>query len=544
MDYIPDYIKGKNAQDEISYATPLLEPILAPTYGTIVYQEQVMQIFQSLAGYTMGGADEIRRAMSKKKQYIIDENRETFVHGGDMVSAKTGEVVHVPGCVANGIDEAAANGIYDRMVDFAKYAFNKSHAAAYAVVSYQTAWLKYYYPVEFYAALMTSVLDNTTKVSEYILAAKKQGIQLLPPDINEGYGKFSVAGKNIRYGMYAIKNLGTNVVDDIIAEREANGPYETLESFISRTSHTMINKRAIENLIKAGAMDNLDGNRRSMVMIYAQYVDEINKDKKNNVAGQMTLFDMGQTEEEKNQVAVKMPDMDEFDKDMLLGFEKEVLGIYVSGHPLEDYSGLMNKNVTALSTEFMLPEEAESAEEGAALLPSIEDEKQVVIGGMITAKNVKFTRNNQPMAFLTVEDLVGSVEVIVFPRIYEKYRELLNEDQKVFIYGHAQVKEDANAQLIADQLLGFEEVPRNVWIQFENMADYNAKEENLREIIKDMDGRDGIVIYLKAEKQMKKLPPNYNILANRENLNALIHAYSEENVKVVEKNVEFSNKRY
>jgi DNA polymerase-3 subunit alpha len=461
-----------------------------------------------------------------------------------MVSAKTGEVVHVPGCVANGIDEAAANGIYDRMVDFAKYAFNKSHAAAYAVVSYQTAWLKYYYPVEFYAALMTSVLDNTTKVSEYILAAKKQGIQLLPPDINEGYGKFSVAGENIRYGMYAIKNLGTNVVDDIIAEREANGPYETLESFISRTSHTMINKRAIENLIKAGAMDNLDGNRRSMVMIYAQYVDEINKDKKNNVAGQMTLFDMGQTEEEKNQFAVKMPDMDEFDKDMLLGFEKEVLGIYVSGHPLEDYSGLMNKNVTALSTEFMLPEEAESAEEGTALLPSIEDEKQVVIGGMITAKNVKFTRNNQPMAFLTVEDLVGSVEVIVFPRIYEKYRELLNEDQKVFIYGHAQVKEDANAQLIADQLLGFEEVPRNVWIQFENMADYNAKEENLREIIKDMDGRDGIVIYLKAEKQMKKLPPNYNILANRENLNALIHAYSEENVKVVEKNVEFSNKRY
>lgn len=545
MDYIPDYIKGKNAQDEIVYATPLLEPILAPTYGTIVYQEQVMQIFQSLAGYTMGGADEIRRAMSKKKQYVIDENRSTFVYGGDMVSAKTGEVVHVPGCIANGIDETAANGIYDRMVDFAKYAFNKSHAAAYAVVSYQTAWLKYYYPVEFYAALMTSVLDNTAKVSEYILAAKKQGIRLLPPDINEGYGKFSVAGENIRYGMYAIKNLGTNVVDEIIAEREANGPYKTLESFISRTSHTMLNKRAIENLIKAGAMDSLDGNRRSMIMIYARYVDEINKSKKDNIAGQMTLFDMGQSEEEKNQFAVKMPNMEEFEKDMLLSFEKEVLGIYVSGHPLEDYSGLMNKNVTALSTEFMLPEEDAASEEGGEVsLPEIEDNKQVVIGGMITVKNVKFTRNNQPMAFLTVEDLVGSVEVIVFPRIYEKFRELLNEDQRLLIYGHAQVKEDANAQLIADELVAFEEVPRNVWIQFANMAEYESMEEKLRETIQEMDGRDSIVVYLKEEKQMKKLPPNFNILANRENINTLIQIFSKENVKVVEKNVEFSKKRY
>lgn len=542
MDFIPAYIKGKNLQNEIQYATPELEPILAPTYGTIVYQEQVMQIFQSLAGYTMGGADEIRRAMSKKKQYVIDANRDTFVHGGDMTNAKTGEVVHVPGCVARGIDEKVADGIYDQMLDFAKYAFNKSHAAAYAVVSYQTAWLKYYYPVEFFAALMTSVLDDSAKVSEYILAAKRMGIQLLPPDINEGEGKFSVAGNHIRYGMYAIKNLGTQVVDAIVTERKLNGPYRTLDSFISRTSGRMINKRAIENLIKSGAMDGLDGNRREMVMIYPSIVDSINKEKKDSVAGQMSLFDIA-SEDMKEDFEIQMPKMEEYPKDMLLAFEKEVLGIYISGHPLEDDVEMMKKNVTALSTEFLLPE-GEGEEEGVASLPAIQDGKQVVIGGMITAKNVKFTRRNQPMAFLTLEDLVGSVEAIVFPKVYEKYRELLQEDQKVLAYGHAQVKEDANAQLIVDEMLGFDQVPREVWIQFEDMQAYKDKEMQLRNVIAGMDGGDSMVVYVKAEKVMKRMPPSFNISANEENLKVLQSAFCDKNVKVVEKHVEFSRKRY
>lgn len=336
MDFIPKYIKGKNEPESVTYVCKELEPILEPTYGCIVYQEQVMQIVQNLAGYTMGQADNIRRAMSKKKQYVIDAERQNFVYGNEEQGIK--------GCIANGISEQAANQIYDSMVDFAKYAFNKSHAAAYAVVAYQTAYLKYYYPVEFMAALMTSVIDNTRKVAEYIYSCRQMGIKVLSPDINEGEGRFLATKDGIRYGMYAIKSIGRQVIDIILAEREANGKYTTLSDFLSRVAGREVNKRAVENLIKAGACDGLDGNRQQMLLVYNTLIDNLNQEKKNSLAGQMSLFDLV-SEEEKKAYEVRFPNVEEYSKEIKLGFEKEVLGIYLSGHPWRN----MRKNGAKIS---------------------------------------------------------------------------------------------------------------------------------------------------------------------------------------------------
>ena len=423
MDFIPKYIKGKNEPESVTYVCKELEPILEPTYGCIVYQEQVMQIVQNLAGYTMGQADNIRRAMSKKKQYVIDAERQNFVYGNEEQGIK--------GCIANGISEQAANQIYDSMVDFAKYAFNKSHAAAYAVVAYQTAYLKYYYPVEFMAALMTSVIDNTRKVAEYIYSCRQMGIKVLSPDINEGEGRFLATKDGIRYGMYAIKSIGRQVIDIILAEREANGKYTTLSDFLSRVAGREVNKRAVENLIKAGACDGLDGNRQQMLLVYNTLIDNLNQEKKNSLAGQMSLFDLV-SEEEKKAYEVRFPNVEEYTKEIKLGFEKEVLGIYLSGHPLEEYEEKWRKNTSAVTADFMLDEETNAVK--------IKDNQSVVIGGIITEKTIKYTKQNKAMAFITVEDLFGTVEVIIFPRDYEKYSRYLNEDEKVFVAGHANVE--------------------------------------------------------------------------------------------------------
>ena len=435
MDFIPKYIKGKNEPESVTYVCKELEPILEPTYGCIVYQEQVMQIVQNLAGYTMGQADNIRRAMSKKKQYVIDAERQNFVYGNEEQGIK--------GCIANGISEQAANQIYDSMVDFAKYAFNKSHAAAYAVVAYQTAYLKYYYPVEFMAALMTSVIDNTRKVAEYIYSCRQMGIKVLSPDINEGEGRFLATKDGIRYGMYAIKSIGRQVIDIILAEREANGKYITLSDFLSRVAGREVNKRAVENLIKAGACDGLDGNRQQMLLVYNTLIDNLNQEKKNSLAGQMSLFDLV-SEEEKKAYEVRFPNVEEYTKEIKLGFEKEVLGIYLSGHPLEEYEEKWRKNISAVTADFMLDEETNAVK--------IKDNQSVVIGGIITEKTIKYTKQNKAMAFITVEDLFGTVEVIIFPRDYEKYSRYLNEDEKVFVAGHANVEEDKNGKLICEKI--------------------------------------------------------------------------------------------
>ena len=521
MDFIPNYIRGKNNADTVTYVTPELQPILEPTYGCIVYQEQVMQIVQQLAGYTMGQADNIRRAMSKKKQYVIDAERQSFVYG----DSERG----IRGCVANGIDEKAANSIYDSMVDFAKYAFNKSHAAAYAVISVQTAWLKFYYPVEFMAALMTSVIDNSAKAAEYLLHCKELGISVLPPDINVGQGEFTAEGNAVRYGLYAIKSLGRPVIDSIIGERKKGGSYRTLQDFIERTVQRDINKRAIENLIKAGACDGLDGNRHQMSIVYTSIVDDVVRRKKTGLEGQMSLFDFV-GEEDKKDYEVHYPNVEEFPKEVLLGFEKEVLGIYLSGHPLEDYLGKMKKNVTANAADFVREEES-----GAI---RVTDNMHVVVGGMIAAKTVKYTRNNQAMAFLTVEDLTGSVEIIVFPKDYERYNRFLNDEEKIFVVGHATVEEEQDGKVICERIVPFDDTRKELWLQFPTKSDFSEKEQQVYDILRDSDGNDEVVIYISDVKAFKRLPRNRAVGTNSVLLARLTEFLGEKNVKVVEKGIE------
>lgn len=520
MDFIPAYIKGKDHPESITYDCPELEPILAPTYGCIVYQEQVMQIVRDLAGYTWGRSDLVRRAMSKKKGKVMEQERKNFVYGNPEEN--------VPGCIARGIDEKVANKIYDNMIDFAKYAFNKSHAAAYAVVAYQTAYLKYYYPVEFMAALMTSVLDNTSKVSEYIYTCRQMGIAILPPDINEGEGGFSVSGQAIRYGLSAIKSIGRPVIDAIVEERKIRGPFTTLKDFITRLSGREVNKRTIENFIKAGALDGLEGNRRQKMMIYGSLLDALNQEKKTTMAGQMTLFDIA-PEEDKAEYEIRLPDVEEYDKEVLLGFEKEVLGIYISGHPLEEYMERLKKNTNAVTTDFVLDEETGTLK--------VSDGTKVRIGGMITDKVIKYTKNNKAMAFITLEDLVGTVEIIIFPKDYERYAKYLENDAKVFVEGRITAEEDRNGKLICEKIISFDEVKRELWLQFPSKSDFEEKEGALYGKMMDADGSEHVVIYLAAEKQMKRLPENRNVAITKELLEELERFLGKNNVKVVEKSL-------
>ncbi|MDO5390173.1 MAG: DNA polymerase III subunit alpha [Eubacteriales bacterium] len=521
MDFIPQYIRGKNHPETITYDCPQLESILKPTYGCIVYQEQVMQIVRSLAGYTLGRSDLVRRAMSKKKASVMEKERQNFVYGN--------EAEGVPGCIANGISEHVANKIYDDMIDFAKYAFNKSHAAAYAVVSYQTAYLKYYYPVEFMAALMTSVIDNPSKVSEYILSCRKMGIQILPPDINCGESAFSVDGKSIRYGLSAIKSVGKPVIHAIVEERRERGLFKNMKDFVTRMAGREVNKRAIENFIKSGAFDCLEGNRRQKIMIYSQIVDSVMQEKKNAMAGQMTLFDIV-GEEDKKAFEISLPDVSEYDKEVLLAFEKEVLGVYISGHPLENYAAMMEKNITAITSDFQPDDEI-----GAA---RVRDGQQVVVGGIITEKTIKYTKNNKVMAFLTLEDLVGTVEVIVFPRDYEKNQLLMEEESKVFIRGHVAAEDERASKIICEQILSFGQIPRELWIQFETKQEYHHREVELFEDLKDCEGNDSVVIYIHRDKVMKRLPSSRNIGIDSAILGKMQVKYGQNNIKVVEKSIE------
>ncbi|MBS6396939.1 MAG: DNA polymerase III subunit alpha [Clostridiales bacterium] len=521
MDFIPQYIKGKNHKEDITYDCPELESILEPTYGCIVYQEQVMQIVQRLAGYTLGRSDLVRRAMSKKKASVMEKERQNFVYGN--------EEEGVPGCIARGIPEKTANKIYDDMIDFAKYAFNKSHAAAYAVVTYQTAWLKYYYPVEFMAALITSVIDNSSKVSEYILSCRQMGIKILAPDINESESAFSVSGNSIRYGLNAIKSVGRPVIEALLEERGLNGPFRDLSDFIERTSGKDVNKRTVENFIKSGAFDSFPANRRQMMMIYGQMMDQAAQKKKTEFAGQMSLFDFV-PEEEKEAFRVKIPKVDEYGKEDLLAFEKEVLGIYISGHPLEEYEEQWRRGISHVTTDFEAVEEGEE--------PKVTDGERAVIGGMITSKTTKATKTNKMMAFITVEDLVGTAEVIIFPKDYEKNAGLLNTDSKVFVSGRISAEEDKASKLILERIVPFETVQKELWIQFADMQEYQNQEAELYRMLMDSEGGDAVIIYVKKEKMKKVLPPSRNVRVWPELLEKLYIKFGEKNVKAVEKRIE------
>ncbi len=521
MDFIPQYVKGKNHSGQITYDCPQLKSILAPTYGCIVYQEQVMQIVRDLAGYSLGRSDLVRRAMSKKKGDVMQRERQNFVYGNQDEG--------IPGCIANGIPENVANKIFDEMIDFAKYAFNKSHAAAYAVVAYQTAYLKYYHPVEFMAALMTSVIDNPGKVAEYIYSCRQMGIEILSPDINRGAGYFTVDGGNIRYGLAAIKSIGKPVIDSILDERKERGAFRDLRDFMERVSGKEVNKRAVENFIKSGAFDGLKGTRKQKMIIYVQIMDQVNQEKKYSMAGQMSLFDIVD-EEQKKEFEVTMPDVGEYQKETLLSFEKEVLGVYLSGHPLEEYEEKWRKNITATTRDFQLDEETGRTK--------VHDGARAVLGGMIIAKTIKYTKTNQTMAFITIEDLMGTAEVVIFPRDYEKNQQYLQEDNKVFVRGRVSEEDDNASKLICEAVIPFDQTRRELWVQYKDKAAFLEDEANLYRMISDSEGEDEVVIYCKAEHAVKRLPRNKSIHIEPGILSRLTNYYGESCAKVVEKAIE------
>ena len=518
MDFIPRYIKGKNHPESITYACPQIRPILEETYGCIVYQEQVMQIVRDLGGYTLGRSDLVRRAMSKKKGDVMEKERKNFVYGNPDEG--------VPGCAANGIDADTANGIYDSMIDFAKYAFNKSHATAYAVVSFQTAWLKYYYPVEYMAALMTSVIDNPGKVAGYILTCKQMKIDILPPDINKSSGKFSVENGKIRYGLSAIKGIGKPVMKAVEAERERAGNFTDLKDFCERLTSKEVNKRTVENFIKAGAFDGSGANRRQLMMVYAQIIDEVQQEKKSSMTGQMTLFDI-MSEDEKKDYYMQLPNVPDFEKEEKLAYEKEVLGIYISGHPLEKYETVWRSGITALTTDFALDEETNE--------PKVRDNARVTIGGLITDKVMKYTKNNQAMAFVTIEDLVGTAEVIVFPKNYEKNRDILVPDMKIFAEGRVSVEEDKPAKLVLENARAFRIPQDELWIQFEDKDQYMARKEELEGLVKRSPGNNPLAVYLKKEKAVKKFDENFNVDASEDKTALFKKTFGEANVRLVHK---------
>ncbi len=526
MDFIPKYIKGKNESESIIYECPQLESILSPTYGCIVYQEQVMQIVRDLAGYSYGRSDLVRRAMSKKKASVMEKERHNFVYGN--------EEENVPGCIKNGIPESVANHIFDEMTDFAKYAFNKSHAAAYAVVAYQTAYLKCHYPVEFMAALMTSVIDNTGKVAEYIFNCRQMGIKILPPDINEGYSTFSVSKGDIRYGLSAIKGLGKPVIDAVVKERELNGKYESLKDFAERLSGKEVNKRTVESLIKSGAFDCLKGSRKQLMMVYVQILEDIAQNKKKNLAGQMSLFDFAE-DDVKSEYENNLPEVGDYTVEQRLAFEKEVMGIYVSGHPLEAYEDLLKKNITATTMDFAIDEETNEVK--------VRDGNMATVGGIISSKTVKTTRTNSMMAFITLEDMVGAVEIIIFPRDYERYKSMLYEDNKVLVRGKITVEEEKPAKLICQEIIQFDSIPKEIWIKYPDKESFVKDEQNLYSLLSEYDGTDSVCIYLECEKAIKQLAKNMGIKAEIGLLEKLYRVYSEENVKVIEKSIEKYRKK-
>ena len=515
MDFIPAYIKGKNHPDQIQYECPQLEPILKSTYGCIVYQEQVMQIVRDLAGYTLGRSDLLRRAMSKKKASVMEKERQNFIYGNPEEG--------VPGCIANGISEQTASRIYDSMLDFAKYAFNKSHAAAYAIVSYQTAWLKYYYPVEFMAALMTSVIDNPGKVADYILTCKHMGIEILPPDINKSEGKFSVEDGKIRYGLTAIKSIGKPVMAAVEAERTSGGPYKSLRDFCERLSNKEVNKRTLESFIKSGAFDGMGANRHQMLIVYSQIIDQVQQQKKNSMSGQMSLFDL-MSDEERLSFEITLPDIAEFPKADLLAFEKEVLGIYISGHPLEDQEKLWRSTITATSSDFQPDDETG--------IPKVADGQRAVLGGIITDKTIKYTKQNQIMAFITLEDLLGTTEVIVFPRDYEKNSSALEEGARVFISGRVSLEEDRPSKLILERIRPFDDIRQELWIQLDDHSAYQAGSKELLDIINANRGDSDVIIYLRKEKALKKLPETCRINPSEQLLETLSAKFGGKNICV------------
>lgn len=526
MDFIPKYIEGKRNKDSIRYDCKELEPILKTTHGCIVYQEQVMQIVRDLAGYSYGRSDLLRRAMSKKKSEDIIKDRNNFVYGN--------EVEGVKGCVANGIKEEVAHKIYDDMLDFANYAFNRSHAAAYAMITYQTAYLKYYFQKEYMAALLTSVMSNVSKISAYVETCKRMGIALLLPDVNEGESYFSASEEGVRYGLSAIKGIGEALIESVIKEREERGKYLSLSDFIERLIVTGMNKKNIESLILSGALDCLPGTRKEKISGYGLMLENALQEKNSKIAGQMTFFDLLPKEEVQNYQA-KLPILGEFEIDELLRFEHEMTGGYLSGHPLEAYEDMLRVNTTALSSDFVVDEEERSV--------AVEDGKLYYVGGIVSRIAVKFTKNNTRMAILTLEDMVGSMEVLLFEKTFDKFTSLLKEGGMYLIKGRAKVDMERGSNLIAMEIFPFKEVPYELWFKF---SDRQAYEERAQEIEEQLPqgGNYFVKIYLKEENKVKSMSHLGGVCVDPKLFEHLQASYGEGNVKIVAKSIEQTGKMY
>lgn len=499
MQFIDNYIRCKENPDDVVYACEELKPILESTYGCIVYQEQVMQIVRDLGGFSMGGSDKVRKIMSKKKADEMEEQGRMFIYGD--------EAHGIDGCIKKGIPENVAKKIYNEMKTFAAYAFNKSHSAVYAVVSYQTAYMKYHYPVEYMAALISCFLDNSVKAAEYINVAREMGIEVLPPDINEGRTDFTVKDNKLIYSLMAVKGVGAPVIERIVAEREENGKFEDFEDFLRRMAGGDVNKRAVESFIKAGAFDNLDGNRRVYMQFYEKMIDDLAAERKKLDTNQMTIFDMMGNDEKQSMKQV-LPKLDEYPKDMILQMEKEVLGVYISGHPLDDVKDVWKKNINAETIDFTYRPDLEGS--------VLKDKQDVKVGGIIASIGTRMTKKKEMMAIANLEDLMGSVEVMVFPKTYERYKHLLKADSLVFISGHVSTEDEADSKLIAQDVYSFDDVPKTLWLKFEDMDTYNEKWPAVSNVLSKHKGVDTVNIRVIKEDKMKVLPKYMCVEADEE----------------------------
>ena len=472
MDQIPRYIANKKDPEHAVYTHPSLKPILKVTYGCMIYQEQVMQIVRDLAGYSLGRADLVRRAMGKKKLDVMAKERENFVHG----KLDENGNVEIPGCVRNGIDEKSANKIFDEMAEFAKYAFNKSHAACYAVVSYRTAYLKAYYPAEFMAAMLNSFLGNLDKVPIYINECKKLNIKILKPDINRSFKDFTVEGNQIRFGLGSVKNVGATPVENIVKEREENGEYKDFTDFCERTSSLQVNKKCVECLIKAGAFDSFGKTRSTLLASYIKIMDVVADSKNKEFSNQITMFDIANTDDDIKKMEYDYDEKDEFSDKELLSMEKEMLGIYISGHPLEKYKDKIEKIATVNSIMLQEANDAIAKNEKT----EIKDNQNATIVGIITSIKKKFTKNNKVMCFVTLEDLYGKTEVIVFESVYMEAQNLLVEENIVAINGRISVREDQDITLIASKIIDIND--KNVEnIGKRTYGNYNRNQNNFQQ---------------------------------------------------------------
>ncbi|GAA0115073.1 DNA polymerase III subunit alpha [Clostridium senegalense] len=529
MAEIPRYIESKRNPNNVQYETKELEDILDVTYGVMVYQEQVMEIVRKLGGYSLGRSDMVRRAMSKKKHKVMEEERKNFIYG---IVDDDGNV-EVPGCIRNGISEEAANKIFDQMMDFASYAFNKSHAACYAVIGYQTAYLMRYYPAEFIAAMLNSVKGINEKVAYYIRFANQLGIEVFPPDINESYSDFTVSENSIRFGLSAIKNVGENVIESIAKDREEKGKFTGFMDFCNKIDTSIVNKRAVESLIKSGAFDSLGIYRSKLSAVYERVLEGVNNERKRNVKGQISLFTDILDDEANSEV--DFPDIKEFNKRAILAMEKEMTGIYLSGHPLDDYEKSLKMQTSHNISDLLKSENLEDNIDIEEDTSKVSDNDRVIVGGLISTVNRKITKNNTMMAFLTLEDLYGAIEVVVFPKTFERYRNLLNEDEVVLVKGRVAVREDEQNKILCEQIDPLVNISKDkIYVLIEDKSKLKLATEEIKRKFLDLKGNTPVYLCTADDRKSYLLDKGYWLENEYDSIKLLKDIFGENNVKVME----------